>query len=44
MEHPGLYEVYRADLSDNTIDTMTDLNGMNYSLADGKNLLLTIAR
>ncbi|WP_278383648.1 DPP IV N-terminal domain-containing protein, partial [Alteromonas mediterranea] len=43
MEHPGLYEVYRADLTDNTIDTMTDLNGMtDYSLSpDGKNLLLS---
>lgn len=43
MEHPGLYEVYRADLRDNTIDTMTDLNGMtDYSLSpDGENLLLS---
>ncbi|GEA06927.1 peptidase S9 [Alteromonas sp. KUL42] len=43
MEHPGLYEVYRADLSDKSIDTMTDLNGMtDYVLSpDGKQLLLS---
>jgi len=43
MEHPGLYEIYRADLSDNTIDTMTDLNGItDYVLSpDEKQLLLS---
>jgi len=43
MEHPGLYEIYRADLTNNTIDTMTDLNGMtDYALSpDEKQLLLS---
>ena len=41
MEHPGLYEIYRADLSDNTIDTMTDLNGItDYVLSPDENQLL----
>jgi len=41
MEHPGLYEIYRADLSDNTIDTMTDLNGItDYVLSPDENHLL----
>ncbi|OJF68301.1 S9 family peptidase [Alteromonas sp. V450] len=43
MEHPGLYEIYRADLTDNTVDALSDLNGMtDYSLSpDGKHLLLS---
>ncbi len=43
IEHPGLYEVYRAKLADKSIQTLTDLNGITrYSLSpDGKQLLLS---
>lgn len=43
IEHPGLYEIYRADLSDKSIETMTDLNGMtDYVLSpDGSQLVLS---
>jgi dipeptidyl aminopeptidase/acylaminoacyl peptidase len=43
IEHPGLYEIYRADLLNMNIEAMTDLNGMtDYTLSpDGKHLLLS---
>ncbi len=43
IEHPGLYEVYRANLNDKTIEAVTDLNGMtDYALShDGKQLVLS---
>jgi dipeptidyl aminopeptidase/acylaminoacyl peptidase len=43
IEHPGLYEIYRADLSNMNIEAMTDLNGMtDYALShDGKQLVLS---
>ena len=42
-KHPGIYEVYRVDLSNGTSEVMTDLNGMtDFTLSpDGKSLLLT---
>ncbi|BFT30482.1 prolyl oligopeptidase family serine peptidase [Alteromonas sp. D210916BOD_24] len=43
IEHPGLYEVYRANLNDKAIEAVTDLNGMtDYALShDGKQLVLS---
>ncbi|WP_338517348.1 S9 family peptidase [Alteromonas gracilis] len=43
IEHPGLYEIYRADLSNMNIEAMTDLNGMtDYALShDGEQLVLS---
>ncbi len=42
-KHPGIYEVYRADLESGTSEALTDLNGMtDYVLSpDQQTLLLT---
>jgi dipeptidyl aminopeptidase/acylaminoacyl peptidase len=42
-KHPGIYEIYRVALADNTLEALTTLNGMtDYQLSpDEKSLLLT---
>jgi dipeptidyl aminopeptidase/acylaminoacyl peptidase len=42
-KHPGIYEIYRVALSDNTLEAITNLNGMtDYQLSpDEQSLLLT---
>lgn len=42
-KHPGIYEIYRIALSDNTLEEITQLNGMtDYELSpDEQSLLLT---
>ncbi|WP_339720219.1 prolyl oligopeptidase family serine peptidase [uncultured Paraglaciecola sp.] len=42
-KHPGIYEIYRVDLHNNTLEAMTNLNGMtDYQLSpDEQALLLT---
>jgi dipeptidyl aminopeptidase/acylaminoacyl peptidase len=42
-KHPGIYEIYRADLHNNTLELITNLNGMtDYVLSpDEQSLLLT---
>jgi dipeptidyl aminopeptidase/acylaminoacyl peptidase len=42
-KHPGIYEIYRVDLNNDTLETLTDLNGMtDYQLSpDEQSLLLT---
>ena len=42
-KHPGIYEIYRVALADNTLQEITKLNGMtDYQLSpDEKSLLLT---
>ncbi|GAC14876.1 S9 family peptidase [Aliiglaciecola lipolytica] len=40
-KHPGIYEIYRVDLSSGDIDALTDLNGVtDYVLNDAQNTLL----
>jgi len=42
-KHPGIYEIYRVALNNNSLEAITDLNGMtDYQLSpDEKSLLLT---
>ncbi|WP_251359183.1 prolyl oligopeptidase family serine peptidase [Kangiella sp. TOML190] len=42
-KHPGVYEVYRVDLANNTSEAVTDLGGMNdYRLSnDGKKVVIS---
>ena len=42
-KHPGIYEIYRVTLADNTLQEITNLNGMtDYKLSpDEQSLLLT---
>ena len=42
-KHPGIYEIYRAVLKDNTLEALTNLNGMtDYQLSpDEQSLLLS---
>ena len=45
-EHPGIWEVYRADVSSGEVERLTDFGGMTtFAVSpDGRRLLLTVTR
>ncbi len=41
IKHPGIYEIYRVDLTSKDVQALTDLNGMTeYQLSDDEQMLL----
>jgi dipeptidyl aminopeptidase/acylaminoacyl peptidase len=41
QKHPGIYEIYRVNVADGRVDTLTDLNGKtDYVLSDDESQLL----